>query len=48
MPETMPVLFLGHGNPMNTLQINDYTKAWVSTRTEIPQPKAVKTERRTG
>lgn len=41
MVEIMPVLFLGHGNPMNALQINDFTKAWGNIGTTIPQPKAV-------
>jgi 4,5-DOPA dioxygenase extradiol len=41
MTETMPAIFLGHGNPMNALQINAYTKAWAAMGTEIPRPKAV-------
>jgi len=41
MTKIMPVIFLGHGNPMNALQINDYTKAWAHIGTEIPRPKAV-------
>jgi 4,5-DOPA dioxygenase extradiol len=24
----MPALFLGHGNPMNAIEHNAYTKAW--------------------
>jgi 4,5-DOPA dioxygenase extradiol len=41
MTKIMPVIFLGHGNPMNALQSNDYTKAWAHIGTEIPRPKAV-------
>jgi 4,5-DOPA dioxygenase extradiol len=41
MPETMPVIFLGHGNPMNAIQDNGYTKAWARLRTEIPRPEAI-------
>jgi 4,5-DOPA dioxygenase extradiol len=41
MTKIMPVIFLGHGNPMNALQINDYTKTWANIGTEIPRPKAV-------
>lgn len=41
MTETMPAIFFGHGNPMNALQINDYTKAWAAIGTEIPKPKAI-------
>jgi 4,5-DOPA dioxygenase extradiol len=24
----MPAAFIGHGNPMNALHLNRYTKAW--------------------
>lgn len=41
MTEPMPAIFFGHGNPMNALQINDYTKAWAAIGTEIPKPKAI-------
>lgn len=41
MPEIMPVIFLGHGNPMNALQDNDYTKAWARIGDEIPRPEAI-------
>lgn len=41
MPETMPVIFLGHGNPMNAIEDNDYTKAWARLRTKIPRSEAI-------
>lgn len=41
MPEIMPVLFVGHGNPMNAIQDNDYTKAWARMGAEIPRPEAI-------
>lgn len=41
MPEIMPVIFLGHGNPMNALQDNDYTKAWARIGSEIQRPEAI-------
>lgn len=41
MTETMPALFLGHGNPMNALQTNDYTRSWAAIGTNIPRPKAI-------
>lgn len=41
MAETMPVIFFGHGNPMNALQTNDYTKAWAAIGATIPRPKVV-------
>ena len=37
----MPVLFVGHGNPMNTLQQNAYTAGWAALGARIPRPKAV-------
>ena len=37
----MPVLFLGHGNPMTTLDSNAYTSAWQSLGESLPRPRAV-------
>jgi len=37
----MPAIFFGHGNPMNTLLNNDYTRGWAAFGTEIAPPKAV-------
>lgn len=37
----MPVLFLGHGNPMNAISKNRYTEAWASIGRSLPRPKAV-------
>lgn len=36
-----PVLFIGHGNPMNTLQANRYTQAWRELGRTLPRPRAV-------
>jgi 4,5-DOPA dioxygenase extradiol len=41
MTETMPVVFFGHGNPMNALLDNDFTKGWAAIGAAIPRPKAV-------
>ena len=41
MVRRMPVLFLGHGNPMNAISRNDYTEAWAAIGRSIPKPKAV-------
>ncbi len=40
-PSKMPVLFFGHGNPLNALQSNDYTKGWAAIGVKVPRPKAV-------
>jgi len=37
----LPVLFFGHGNPMNALLDNAYTKGWAAIGKEIPRPNAV-------
>lgn len=38
---TMPVIFFGHGNPMNAIEENLYTKAWVEIGRRLPRPKAI-------
>ena len=38
---TMPVVFFGHGNPMNALSQNAYTEGWKQLGREIPKPNAV-------
>lgn len=37
----MPVVFFGHGSPMNALQANRYTDAWQRIGASMPQPKAI-------
>ena len=37
----MPVLFIGHGSPMNTLESNRYTKAWRDIGATLPRPRAL-------
>jgi 4,5-DOPA dioxygenase extradiol len=39
--DRLPVLFFGHGNPMNAIQSNAYTEAWRSIGEAIPRPRAV-------
>jgi 4,5-DOPA dioxygenase extradiol len=39
--ELMPVLFVGHGSPMNGIEDNDFSNRWKSMAKEIPLPKAV-------
>jgi aromatic ring-opening dioxygenase catalytic subunit (LigB family) len=41
MAERMPALFIGHGNPMNTLLVNPYTQPWASIGATLPKPKAI-------
>jgi 4,5-DOPA dioxygenase extradiol len=37
----MPVLFIGHGSPMNGIEDNEFSRRWKKMAQEIPQPKAV-------
>ena len=36
-----PALFVGHGNPMNALADNTWTRAWRSIGDTLPRPRAV-------
>lgn len=38
---TSPLLFLGHGNPMNALQENNYTRGWQQLGRQLVRPKAI-------
>ena len=37
----MPVAFLGHGSPMNTLEQNRFTQAWAEFGAAVPRPRAI-------
>jgi len=37
----MPAIFFGHGNPMNALLDNAYTRGWAAIGKKVPPPKAV-------
>jgi 4,5-DOPA dioxygenase extradiol len=37
----LPALFIGHGNPMNALEDNDFTAGWIKTANQVTKPKAV-------
>ena len=36
-----PVLFIGHGSPMNTLERNGFTDSWRSLGERFPRPRAL-------
>jgi len=36
-----PVLFIGHGSPMNGIEDNEFSRTWTKFGNEIPKPKAV-------
>ena len=37
----MPVLFIGHGSPMNGIEDNEFSQRWTKMAKEIPTPAAV-------
>jgi len=37
----MPVLFVGHGNPMNAIEENEFTNVWQTVSKNIPEPSAI-------
>lgn len=39
-PGKLPVLFIGHGNPMNALEDNDFTRAWKNIGNSV-RPRAI-------
>ena len=41
MTKAMPVIFFGHGNPMNALADNEITRGWGEIGRSIPRPKGV-------
>ena len=36
-----PALFIGHGSPMNTLELNDFTRLWRRLGERLPRPRAL-------
>lgn len=39
--DKMPVIFIGHGNPMNAITDNEYRKVWNELGNHLVRPKAV-------
>jgi len=37
----MPVLFVGHGSPMNAIEENEFVEGWRNIGRTIPRPKAI-------
>lgn len=38
---TMPLLFVGHGNPMNALEDNNFSRTWKDLGQTLPRPRAI-------
>jgi 4,5-DOPA dioxygenase extradiol len=41
MPNLLPAIFFGHGNPMNAIASNGYTQSWRRIGQELFRPKAI-------
>ncbi|WP_443937264.1 4,5-DOPA dioxygenase extradiol [Pedobacter sp. MW01-1-1] len=37
----MPALFIGHGSPMNGIELNEFSQSWIDLAKHIPTPSAV-------
>jgi 4,5-DOPA dioxygenase extradiol len=37
----MPVLFVGHGSPMNAIEDNEFSRAWRALGEALPRPRAI-------
>ena len=37
----MPMLFIGHGNPMNAIEDNEYSRKWQALGKNLPRPQAI-------
>ncbi|MBB6093612.1 4,5-DOPA dioxygenase extradiol [Povalibacter uvarum] len=41
MTSRMPTVFIGHGSPMNAVELNTHTSAWRALGESLPKPKAI-------
>ena len=41
MSTRMPVIFLGHGSPLNAIEDNAYRRTWAGLAARLPRPRAV-------
>jgi len=39
--DRMPVLFVGHGSPMNAIEDNPFSRGWQAAATKLPKPNAI-------
>ncbi len=39
--QLMPVLFVGHGNPMNAIEDNEFATGWRKAGNDLPHPQAI-------
>ena len=41
MSDLVPVLFVGHGSPMNAIEDNEFSRTWADTGKTLPRPGAI-------
>lgn len=39
--DQMPILFMGHGSPMNAIEDNEFSRTWKQLGTTLPKPSAI-------
>ena len=39
--DLMPILFLGHGSPMNAIEDNEFVRGFKNLTSQIPKPQAI-------
>jgi len=39
--DPMPVLFVGHGSPMNAIEVNEFSNGWAAIGKALPRPTAI-------
>ncbi len=39
--DRMPLFFVGHGSPMNAIEDNEFSRAWIAEGSALPDPKAI-------
>lgn len=39
--EKMPILFIGHGSPMNAIEDNEFSQSWKKLGKKLPKPTAI-------
>ena len=37
----MPLVFVGHGNPMNAIEDNEFSRSWAQLGKSLPRPRAI-------
>jgi 4,5-DOPA dioxygenase extradiol len=40
-PKRMPVLFVGHGSPMNVIEVNRWSRSFSDLAKKVPEPRAI-------